>query len=108
MCDTNANFAEVGGLSDPIPAPSEVGLDSAHEAEKKKNVLLWLNDTIRSSSERSCCSSVEIAVAYEYDLTRGGTSSIQARPIRVMESYQSSDLTSNGYVIAFPCRLFLL
>lgn len=70
-----------------------------HEAERKKNVLLWLNDTIRSSNENSCCNSVEIAIAYEYDLTRGGTSVVQARPIRVMESFQNSDTASDRYVL---------
>jgi hypothetical protein len=103
VCDAEANFAEVRGSAETgttqpvVPAEIENGVDS------KKTVLVVQKDSSASGSasasasvsdtfEQRCCGSVKVAVAYEFDSLGGSVGRTQARPIRVMESYQSPNL----------------
>ena len=88
MCDSDENFAEVGVSSSQMSAQLESTLNTAYDTERLKNLLLWLNDS--KSNNPNGPNSLEIAIAYEYD-SIGSASSTQARPMRVMESYQSPD-----------------
>jgi hypothetical protein len=66
--------------------------------DSKKTVLVVQKDSSASASavsntfEQRCCGSVKVAVAYEFDSLGGSVGRTQARPIRVMESYQSPHL----------------
>jgi hypothetical protein len=87
LCDSDANFAEVGVPSNQI-SQLESTPYTALDAERLKNLLLWLNDS--HCTNPNAPYALEIAIAYEYDML-GSASTTQARPMSVMESYQSPD-----------------
>ena len=77
VTDADVNFAEVGAC--PIDISEH---DST--ASSKKNRIETFN-----ISAQTVPKSAEIAIAYEYDLPRMLAGTIQARPIRVMESFRN-------------------
>lgn len=95
VCDTEANFAEVRGSAEIVTTQPEVPAEIENGGDSKKTVLVVQKDSSTSASdtfEQRCCGSVKVAVAYEFDSLGGSVGRTQARPIRVMESYQSPNL----------------
>jgi hypothetical protein len=107
VCDTEANFAEVRGSAETVTTQPEVPAEIENGVDSKKTVLVVQKDSSSSAStstsgsgsasvsdtfEQRCCGSVKVAVAYEFDSLGGSVGRTQARPIRVMESYQSPNL----------------
>ena len=99
MCDTEANFAEVRESAETVTTQPEVPAEIENGVDSKKTVLVVQKDASASASasvsdtfEQRCCGSVKVAVAYEFDSLGGSVGRTQARPIRVMESYQSPNL----------------
>lgn len=84
MCDSEANFAEVGVSSEQLESTPY----TAHDAEMLKNLLLWLNDS--HSANLNGPNALKIAIAYEYDVI-GSASITHARPMSVMESCESPE-----------------
>lgn len=82
VTECDLNFAEVGAC----PVAHEG--DTIAEIDRKKNIIEWFHSSRRNNDAPS---TIEVAMAVEYDLTRMSAGCIQARPIRVMESFRNSD-----------------
>lgn len=85
VTECDINFAEVGAC--PV---EDVENYTTAEIDRKKNIIEWFNNSTRRSASEA--PRLEVAVAVECDVTRLSAGCIQARPIRVMESFRNSDL----------------
>ena len=61
--------------------PENTELDSANSSKKHYNESLNVEKVIPKKAE--------VAIAYEYDVPRVLAGTVQARPIRVMESFRN-------------------